>query len=210
MENIIKEVTGYVENYMSQFDASHDYAHVQRVLGLAKRIEALERVANPNIEYRSDVITLAALLHDVGDRKYVKPGEDGTIMVQKVLLQYGADAALAKDVQTIVNHVSYSHEIKDLAKVQRCLAQYPELGIVQDADRLDAIGAVGVARCFAYNSAAGYKLEDAIIHFQEKLENLEGMMKTGSGKEMAALRTARIKQFRGWWEEEVKVAEIDI
>jgi len=203
---MIDEVRKYVSDYMGQFDASHDYAHVQRVLGIAQTIEARERISNPHIKYRSDIITLASLLHDVGDRKYLKPGQDGPTMVEQVLLNLGAEAAIAKEVQIIVNHVSYSSEIKDLDKVQRCLSEYPELGIVQDADRLDAIGAVGVGRCFAYNSAAGYSLGDAIIHFQEKLEKLEGMMKTKSGKEMAAIRTARLKQFRGWWEEEVDIA----
>jgi uncharacterized protein len=203
MEAIIDKVTAYVSNYMAHYDASHDYHHIQRVLRTAQTIEAREQTLNPTTRYRSHIIALASLLHDVGDKKYLKPGQDGTIMVEEVLVGCGADTALAKEVQIIVNHVSYSGEVKDAARVQRCLSQYPELGVVQDADRLDAIGAVGIGRCFAYTAAVGGgTLEVAIAHFQEKLEKLEGMMKTQSGREMAVVRTRRIKEFRGWWTEE--------
>lgn len=94
---------------------------------------------------------------------------------------------------------------------------YPELGIVQDADRLDAIGAVGIGRCFTFLGAKGkgkgkgkgdgeeWELENAIRHFGEKLERLEGMMKTESGREMARVRTERLRVFKGWWEEETGV-----
>ena len=102
----------------------------------------------------------------------------------------------------IVNHVSYSSEIKDLEKVQKMIAKHPELAIVQDADRLDALGAPGIARCVAYNAVKGRKLEDAVEHFEEKLVRLEGLMKTETGKEMARVRTERLRVFMGWWEEE--------
>lgn len=204
MDSIADKVTAYVSKYMAQYDASHDYHHIQRVLRIAKTIEARELTLNPTTRYRSEIVTLASLLHDVGDKKYLKPSQDGTIMVEEVLVSCGADAALAKEVQIIVNHVSYSSEVKDAASVQSCLSRYPELGVVQDADRLDAIGAVGIGRCFAYTAAVGGgTLEVAIAHFQEKLEKLESMMKTQSGKEMAVVRTQRIKEFRGWWIEEM-------
>ncbi|KAI9674014.1 MAG: hypothetical protein M1829_003857 [Trizodia sp. TS-e1964] len=211
MDQLIDKVESFVANYMNQFDASHDYQHIQRVCSLARTIEAHERSTNPRTPYRSILITLASLLHDVGDRKYLKPGQDGASMAEEILVSYGADAALAKDVQTIVNHVSYSSEVRHPARVQACVAEYPELAVVQDADRLDALGAVGIGRCFAYNAAAGCgSMDVAIAHFHEKLEKVEQMMKTQLGREIAATRTRRLKEFRGWWEEEVAGADTGV
>lgn len=104
--------------------------------------------------------------------------------------------------------------MKDPDVIRRLIFEegYPELAIVQDADRLDALGAVGIARCFTYLGAKGrgkgsWELEEAIEHFGEKLEKLEGMMKTESGREMARVRTERLREFRKWWVEENETAE---
>lgn len=203
MDHLIDQVKSYVQQYMARFDPSHDYRHIERVLELAKIIESRECHSDPTVRYRSEIIVLASLLHDVGDKKYLSEGEEGETMVEHLLLSLDADKAIASEVQTIVNHVSYSSEIKDPAKVQRCLAKHPELAVVQDADRLDALGASGIARCFAYNAVKNNALDTAVAHFAEKLEKLEGMMKTRVGREMAAIRSQRLKEFRTWWEEEV-------
>lgn len=206
MEQLINKVASFVTEYMSQFDASHDHYHIKRVVGLAQTIEDRERKLHPTKEYRSDLVVLCSLLHDVGDGKYVKPEQDGKTMAKEILLKFGADTALASDVQDIINNVSYSVEIKDPSKVQECLDRYPELGIVQDADRLDAIGAVGVARCFAWTGRwEKSSLQDGIDHFQDKLVKLESMMKTESGKSMAAVRAERLNTFRNWWVDEVEI-----
>lgn len=202
MDHLIDQVKSHVQKYMERFDPSHDYRHVQRVFELAKVIQSREYSSDPTVRYRSDIIALASLLHDVGDKKYLSEGEDGGTMVEHLLLGLKADTALASEVQDIVNHVSYSGEIKDPRKVQRCLAQHPELAIVQDADRLDALGAFGIARSFAYNAVKKNSLDSAVAHFAEKLEKLEGMMKTQAGRQMAAVRTQRLKEFRSWWEKE--------
>ena len=91
---------------MNNFDPSHDYTHIRRVLQLAKVIEAREISSGSTIQYNSDVVTLASLLHDVGDHKYLPVGVDGETMVEHLLLRLNADASLAFEVQTIVNHVS--------------------------------------------------------------------------------------------------------
>ena len=111
---------------MAKFDASHDYSHIHRVVGLAKLIEHGENEQNPTLRYRSHVILLAslALFHDIGDHKYLSEGENGQAIAENVLLRFGADPDLAKEVQIIVNHVSYSTEIKDLTKVQELISQY--------------------------------------------------------------------------------------
>lgn len=149
-------------------------------------------------------------------------------------------------MQDIVNAVSYSHEIAHPEVVQEVLERLPELGCVQDADRLDAIGAVGVGRAFTYAASVragrvastrvtspggvcgsasevmgggdgegrdgmgeevSSSLEDTMRHFEEKLVTLEGMMKTGRGREMAMERTERLRVFGRWWREEVGFAE---
>ena len=202
MDSLIDQVTSYVQEYMDKNDPSHDFTHIQRVLKLAKTIEAREKSSGSTTDYNSDVITLASLLHDVGDHKYVSVAEDGETMVERLLLQFKADAALAAEVQAIVNHVSYSKESKDPARVQNFLTEHPELAIVQDADRLDSIGAHGISRFFVYHANKGHTFDAAMTYYPERLENLERMMKTQTGREMAAARTRRVKEFRTWFEEE--------
>ncbi|KAF0326854.1 hd domain containing protein [Colletotrichum asianum] len=199
-EELIAKVTEYVEAYMAKYDASHDFNHIKRVLSLAHRIYD-QSPASPALD--KQIITLAALLHDVGDRKYLKPGEDASTLVSTVLQSLGADEILAARVQTICLGVSYSSEVKDPARVRSLIADYPELAVVQDADRLDAIGAVGIGRCFTFGGAKGARsMDDSILHFEEKLVKLEGMMKTEIGKEMAKERTKRILTFMEWWQDE--------
>ncbi|ROV93608.1 hypothetical protein VMCG_08046 [Cytospora schulzeri] len=204
-EELIHSVDAYVKEYMSHYDASHDYNHIQRVLRMSLVIFEKEREAQAPAEeqYNETLITLGALLHDVGDHKYLQPGQDSTTLVRDVLLERGCPAGLADKVQDLVLHVSFSTEKKDPEKTQRKIASIPELAIVQDADRLDAIGAVGIARCFTFGGAKGRDgLDGSIDHFKEKLELLEGMMKTRTGKELARERTERLKVFREWWESE--------
>ncbi|OLN85950.1 Uncharacterized protein YpgQ [Colletotrichum chlorophyti] len=199
-QDLVAKVTEYVEAYMAKYDASHDFNHIKRVLSLAHRIYA-QSPTTPTLDKQT--ITLAALLHDVGDRKYLQPGEDATTLVSTLLQSLGADPQLAARVQTICLGVSYSSEIKDPARVRALIAEYPELAVVQDADRLDAIGAVGVGRCFTFGGAKGARsMDDSILHFDEKLVKLEGMMKTDAGREMARERTARILKFMEWWQDE--------
>lgn len=176
--------------------------------------------------YDETVVVLAALMHDLFDKKYSLPsntlpavvegdGEENP-GVKELLLTHGASPLLASKVERIVMHVSYSTERSNPGVVERLIYQdgLIELGIVQDADRLDALGAIGIGRCFTFLGAKGteklkpgevWEMESAIAHFGEKLERLEGMMKTGTGREMARVRTERLRVFRGWWEEEVGI-----
>ncbi|MCJ1415347.1 hypothetical protein MMC32_001679 [Xylographa parallela] len=209
---LITRVKAFVKTYMAQpqYDASHDYNHIQRVLALAEHILSVEQTANPSVPYDPTIVTLAALLHDVGDHKYqptiMLPSDDPNTLVKATLIDLGAPLFQARYVQTIVKSVSYSHEIRDPARVRGVLLQHPELAIVQDADRLDALGAVGIARTFTYTGAKGKRTDDGmqetIRHFEDKLERLVGMMKTAEGKRLATKRTQRLKVFKEWWEEE--------
>jgi uncharacterized protein len=198
-KELFASVNKYVHAYMSQpgHDNSHDYQHIMRVTSNANRILTAELEANPSTSYDNTALFLAALLHDVGDRKYAKPGEDVENQISALLRERGASEDMALRVQAVVKHVSYSHEVRNPEAVVATLQKYPELAIVQDADRLDAIGAIGVARCFSYGAAKcpDEPMTRAIDHFEEKLYKVADLMKTRSGKEMAQKRKRVLKDF---------------
>jgi uncharacterized protein len=195
---LVANVTSYVESYMANYDPSHDFNHIQRVLRLAKHIQSTVP------ETSLGIVTLSALLHDVGDKKYLKAGEDASRLVFEVLRSFGASEPLADKVQAICLGVSYSSEVKDPGRVVRLIEEHAELAVVQDADRLDAIGAVGIGRAFAFGGAKNRAMDNTIEHFEEKLVRLEGMMKTAEGRKLARQRTERIELMQSWWREETE------
>ncbi|MCJ1239226.1 hypothetical protein MMC14_007220 [Varicellaria rhodocarpa] len=213
---VVEKTKEFVKAYMGKYDGSHDYAHILRVLAMAEHILELEQKEHPAVLYDSTTVTLAALMHDVGDHKYIalsRAGtklEDPSTIVKSTLISLGASPEQADCVQAITKSVSYSHEIANRDYVQGVLLQHPELAIVQDADRLDALGAVGIGRTFTYGGAKGteHGMLSTIQHFEDKLNKLEGLMKTGEGKRLAKVRTERLKVFKDWWEDENNFVEL--
>lgn len=205
---LFASINTFVHTYMSQYDNSHDYNHILRVVSNTNRILQAELARSPSVAYDTTALFLAALLHDVDDHKYAKPGQDNGNPIMDILLAEGVDSDLVKKVHLIATHVSYTREVQDPATCAKLLDMFPELGIVQDADRLDAIGAVGIARCFSYGAAKmpDQPMDRAIEHFGEKLYNLEGMMKTQAGRDMAWKRNAVLRAFANQWEEEVELS----
>jgi len=227
-QNLFYPTKQFAEEYMSRYDASHDFKHVIRVFALCRNIlhqevqmQQMQQFQGP--QYDAQAVLLSALLHDVGDHKYSQPGENPENQIAEFLLEQGADAGLAMKVQLIAKNVSFSNEIKNPRMMRAVLDQHPELAIVQDADRLDAIGAIGIGRCFAYGGAKApdRDLEGTLEHFTEKLERLEtmmkvcfaannkfdnamltGLMQTDAGRRIARERTNRLQIFRQWWDEE--------
>lgn len=225
------------------YDASHDWTHVRRVLSLSLHLHSIESTHDCP-PYSRTIIILAALLHDCADRKYYPTLSSRTNLAEllplarfvqlypenlaELILEYhGAAPELAHAVQEVINGMSYSSEIAKPERTRSTLEKHPELAIVQDADRLDALGAVGIARTFTYGGAVqgrmsantrddgsqvrdgfsaerrvGKGLESTIEHFTEKLERLEGMMKTGEGRRLAREGTERLRVFKRWWDEE--------
>lgn len=200
-------VYSYVEEYMSRYDISHDFNHVRRVLALSKHILAEELKDHPWKKPHKQAVVLGALLHDVGDKKYVKPGENAEQLIADILTKNGCPPRFVAKVALIVENVSYSNEVKRPQLVKAIIAAHPELAIVQDADRLDAIGAIGIGRVFAFGAAKAPDrgMQGSLDHFTEKLEKLEGMMKTETGKRLAQERTQRLRDFREWWQEETEI-----
>jgi len=123
--------------------------------------------------------------------------------LKRAIEEAGMTGDYAQQMQLLVAGVSYSSEVKNPQHVKDLIEMIPELAVVQDADRLDAIGAIGIGRCFTFGGAKGSRsLTDAIQHFDEKLLKLEGMMKTEAGRAMAEQRSNRIRDFMAWWQEE--------
>lgn len=198
----------YVKEYMSKFDSSHDYSHILRVLALSQQILAATQRTSPDTVYNSTLVTLLALLHDIGDKKYLTSPSSSSIglgPVEEFLISAGSAPDLAVTVQELVSNVSYSHERENSDRVARAIAEHPELAIVQDADRLDAIGAVGIGRTFTYGASRnqGKGMSGVMDHFEDKLVKLGEGMKTAEGKRLGKERGERIAMFMRWWEEEV-------
>ena len=213
----IRHIYTFAKQYFQdpRFDASHDFAHVERVVTTALTIlkteeERRKRQALPALNPLS--VVLGALLHDVEDKKYVtKADEQREGTLRKAVLDVGLSEAYAEHIQLLVEGVSYSSEVKNPEHVEKLVEAIPELAVVQDADRLDAIGAIGIGRCFTFGGAKRARsLVDSIQHFEDKLLKLEGMMKTEAGRAMAQERSNRIREFMGWWKDEVEMTDLSV
>lgn len=217
MTELVASLEAVVRERMARFDCSHDYAHVERVRRLAKELAAAEH---------ADLLVtdLAALLHDVNDHKY-----DGGGVDLRALLRRG-DALTAAQIDAIlhvVDNVSYSKQVAQADSAAPVLTK--ELMCVRDADRLDAIGAVGIARCAAFSAARNRPLYDAftregplarggpresrdnssmIGHFHCKLLGLPGLLHTERARQLAAKRVEIMRAFVACLEEEVDPCQL--
>lgn len=191
--NTIEKCELLVKDIYNQFDASHDFQHIERVRKNARIISQDEG------DVRTDLIELAVLLHDVSDIKY--SGKEGKAKENSILDELDLPLRDRQQIVEIIESVSFSGGHEKEAKTI-------EAKIVRDADRLDAIGAVGIARTFAYGGAKGRKLYDwsesarmsmseseyrsketaSVTHFYEKLLLLKDLMVTETGKKLALQR----------------------
>ncbi|RFU26655.1 hypothetical protein B7463_g9686, partial [Scytalidium lignicola] len=181
-----------------------------RVLRNAEYIMEEEQKLVPGLKYDKDLVRFGALLHDIGDKKYAAPGKDVTKEVYDLIMSNVDEPSnhhheFAKTVQAICSAVSFSEEMKDLKKVKDLIVEIPELAVVQDADRLDAIGAVGIGRSFTYAGAHTWRMKASLNTIENRLLPVEKYMKTGIGREMAEERTKRLQIFQQWWAEEVSL-----
>ncbi|KAG2386666.1 hypothetical protein C9374_002410 [Naegleria lovaniensis] len=165
-----------VRGVMSQYDASHDFHHVERVVKMAKFIAHKELAlpsdvstldsahctsVAPSILEKLQVIELAAYLHDVHDHKYVEPNQNGTVdknKAQRAIEEHLSQLLVPEDiierVQYVVDNISYSKEVKRMKENKEEKDELPiELKVVQDSDRLDAIGVIGAARCLVFSGS---------------------------------------------------------
>ena len=183
---IINNTITFVKETLKDAEGGHDWFHIERVYKNSLLISKTEDVDH-------FVVALGALLHDIADSKFHGGDERvGPKVANKFLYDQGVDEATIQHVVNIIENISF----KGGNEVQKFTS--PELNVVQDADRLDAIGAIGIARCFNYGgfknralynpeikpnlnmSKEAYKKSTAptINHFYEKLLLLKDRMNT--------------------------------
>jgi uncharacterized protein len=203
MNNQIIELTEkYVKKEMGQDVTGHDWFHVDRVRKNALHIGNKEQAGDPFI------IEMAALLHDISDEKLNESLEQGEAKLEGFLNTISVEEEAKNHIKQIINTISYKGGRKtELATI--------EAKIVQDADRLDAIGAIGIARAFAYGGKKGQQIYDpsievrdnmsleeyrkgkstSIHHFYEKLLKLKDLLNTPTAMEMAEGRQRIMESF---------------
>ncbi len=200
---IINRTCNFVKDSLKNAEGGHDWFHIERVWKNAKLI-ALHQNAD------IFVVELGALLHDIADSKFFDGDETiGPAKARNFLYQFNLDENIIVHIEKIIENISF----KGGNFVQNFNS--PELDIIQDADRLDAIGAIGIARTFNYGGFKNrqiynpeikpqlnmtkqeYKTVNAptINHFYEKLLLLKDKMKTAKGKEIAEERHRFMEQF---------------
>lgn len=202
-QQIIKNTEAFVKNTLKNAEGGHDWFHILRVWNNAKLISK-----NENVDVF--VVEMGALLHDIADSKFHEGDETiGPKIAREFLESQQIDDSIIVHIENIISNISFgggNFEQK---------FNSPEMEVIQDADRLDAIGAVGIARTFNYGgfknrplynpeispnlnqSKEAYKNSEAptINHFYEKLLLLKDRMNTVTGREIAADRHLYMEHF---------------
>lgn len=193
----------FVKQQLTHAEGGHDWFHILRVFNNALLIAKDEKVD-------VFVVQLGALLHDIADSKFHNGDETvGPKVARKFLIEINVDPSVIEHVVKIIENISFGGG-NELQKFNS-----PELDVIQDADRLDAIGAIGIARAFNYGgfknramydpeiqpnlkmSKEEYKASNAptINHFYEKLLLLKDKMNTKTGQRLAADRHKFMEEF---------------
>lgn len=207
--DLIRATEAHVRAAMLGEATGHDWWHVDRVRNTAVTIA---RGENADLV----VVELAALVHDIADEKFTGSAEAGPVYARNWLGELGAPAPLIEQIATIIGTMSFQGSgvaEREMTVEGRC---------VRDADRLDAIGAIGVARTFAYGGHVGRPIHDPTVqpfhaetaadyranvgttvnHFHEKLLLLADRMATDTGRRIAEDRTAFMQSFLDRFQEE--------
>lgn len=201
---IIDKTVEFVKETLSEAEGGHDWWHIYRVWKTSQTLGKQESGVDML------VVELGALLHDIADSKFHDGDEKiGPKTARDYLTSQNLPENVVEHVENIVRHISF----KGAFEGQKWTS--PELAVVQDADRLDAIGAIGIARTFNYGGHKGRALYDpnnkpnlemtkeeykastapTLNHFYEKLLLLKDMMNTDAGKAMAEERHVFMEQY---------------
>jgi uncharacterized protein len=202
-EEIIEQTEAYVKKELETAEGGHDWWHIERVRSNARLITRMEKAD-------TFVVELAALLHDIADPKFHDGNEDiGVEKASSFLQSLSVDDDVINHVRQIIANISFKGGNSSAG------FSSPEFAVVQDADRLDAMGAIGIARAFNYGGfkgrelynpeikpAAGMTVEEyrnstapTINHFYEKLLLLKERMNTETGSRMAESRHKFMEEF---------------
>lgn len=201
---IINNTIAFVKETLKGAEGGHDWFHIERVYNNAKLIAKDESV-------NDFIVALGALLHDIADAKFYDGDETvGPKKARAFLESQDVAEEIIVHVENIIQFISFK---SSLASGEKFTSS--ELDVIQDADRLDAIGAIGIARCFNYGGFKNRALHDpeiapnlnmskeeykkstapTINHFYEKLLLLKDKMNTETGKRIAADRHAYMESF---------------
>jgi uncharacterized protein len=211
-QQYIEQTAAYVRQTLQQAEGGHDWWHILRVWNNVKLIAQTEPA-------NMLVVELAALLHDIADSKFHDGDEEiGPKTAVGFLKSLEADPTVIEHVENIIRHMSFKSSFGGNTFFS------PEMAIVQDADRLDAIGAIGIARAFNYGGYKGREMHNpevapnlqmskdeykkttapTINHFYEKLLLLKDKMNTATARKLAADRhqymQGFLEQFYGEWD----------
>lgn len=203
-EQILK-TEEFVKENLKGYDSGHDWWHIVRVRNLSMFINEMENMADPF------AVEITALLHDTADSKFAGDSEEGYLLISDFMDKNGL-SDIREHVINVIKNISFSNKS---TKVW----DDPLLSVVQDADRLDAMGAIGVARAFNYGGFRNNIIYDpetvnrsgsesgtssTISHFYEKLLLLKYRMNTLTGKKLATERheflQVFLKEFYKEWE----------
>lgn len=187
-EQLINNTISYIKALFAGNADGHDAEHSLRVYKNALAI------ASGYPECDLSLISLSALLHDVDDHKLFQTENNAN--ARAFLEKQGVSESTIERIVTIINSVSFS---KNKGKTPDTL----EGKIVQDADRLDAMGAIGIARTFAYGGKKGRNLKDSVQHFYDKLLLLRDTLNTDEARVLADKRHTFMEQFLGELKEEL-------
>ena len=210
---IIEKTTEFVKKTLADAEGGHDWFHIERVLHNAQLIAKGEKVDD-------FIVALGALLHDIADAKFHKGDETiGPKKASEFLLSLNIDSTVIEHVVKIIENISFKNSLS----TDKNRFTSKELEVIQDADRLDAIGAIGIARAFNYGGFKNRALYDpdikpnlnmtkeeykkssapTINHFYEKLLLLKEKMNTKTGQRIAAERhkfmETYLQQFYDEW-----------
>jgi uncharacterized protein len=201
--HILNKAEYFVKKLLSKEGTGHDWWHVQRVRNNAHQINKFEKA-------NSFIIELSILLHDVGDRKVIKKEEDDYTIAENFLKNQKISDELIDNIMFIIKNISFS---KSLNKKRNEASK--EFYIVQDADRLDALGAIGIARAFAYGGSKNRPIYDptkkaqkisttknyrktqssSLHHFEEKLFLLKNLINTKTARKIAKERDVFMRKY---------------
>lgn len=198
MEQVIGSVMEYVKIKQRDESSGHDWWHTYRVYMNA--IDIAQHMKDEAVEMH--IVQLGALLHDVADHKFGYSDTDRSEIITTLLKEYGVEEDDITKVIQIANTISFKN------KDNQMTLSMIEAKIVQDADRLDALGAIGIARTFTYGGfmnrvmynpellrGSEMEVKDTIQHFYDKLLLLKDRMNTEYGKKLAEERHAFIELY---------------
>lgn len=208
-QTTLNNVKMYVKQKLSHDFSGHDMAHIERVVKLAQKILNHQPQAN------AFIVLMSAYLHDVIDEKVTEDVDSAIIELKEYLRSLKLTSAEISAIFDIIENMSYRKNLSQKATLSL------EGQIVQDADRLDAIGAIGIGRTFYYGGNKhnimhdpnvpprikldenNYKQTNTVInHFYEKLFLLKDMMNTDTAKQMAEKRHEILVKFVNQFEQE--------